>query len=265
MVYKLNVRKSLPDKRDYLYKNIIKNEKLYHFPETYLLGKYIKGVRNQGNQGSCFAFSVACLKEFQEKKENNFGGYFSPQFFYDHRSNLKDNDPNNDEGMYGRSAMKLLQNIGICEENDYKYGDINKISKLGSGDRNNLYQKSKKNVIKSYAKIESITELKSALYKHGPCIICLPVYSNKERMWKKRVGNKLRGGHAMPIIGYNEGGFIIKNSWGKDWGTNGFCIFPYTDWGCQWEIWTTIDKNIENPNPVPKPSFINRYFKCFST
>ena len=50
----------------------------------------------------------------------------SPQFFYDNRSNLYDENPDNDYGMFGRDIMKLLKNIGICKEEDYVYGDIKK-------------------------------------------------------------------------------------------------------------------------------------------
>ncbi len=43
-------------------------------------------------------------------------------------------------------------------------------------------------------------------------------------------GAALLGGHAYAIVGYNEVGFLVKNSWGSDWGRNGFATLPYDDW-----------------------------------
>jgi hypothetical protein len=34
-------------------------------------------------------------------------------------------------------------------------------------------------------------------------------------------------GHAMTVVGYNEKGFIIKNSWGKNFGDNGYITISY--------------------------------------
>jgi hypothetical protein len=34
-------------------------------------------------------------------------------------------------------------------------------------------------------------------------------------------------GHAITIVGYNQYGFIIKNSWGKSWGDNGYATVSY--------------------------------------
>ena len=28
----------------------------------------------------------------------------------------------------------------------------------------------------------------------------------------------MRGGHAMTVVGYTEDSFIIRNSWGEEWG-----------------------------------------------
>ena len=37
-------------------------------------------------------------------------------------------------------------------------------------------------------------------------------------------------GHAFAIVGYDEDGFIVQNSWGNDWGTQGLAILTYEDW-----------------------------------
>jgi hypothetical protein len=45
-------------------------------------------------------------------------------------------------------------------------------------------------------------------------------------------------GHAFAIIGYNEDGFLIQNSWGEAWGTRGLAILAYQDWLVNgWDCW----------------------------
>ena len=38
------------------------------------------------------------------------------------------------------------------------------------------------------------------------------------------------GGHAFCIVGYNQIGFLVQNSWGEDWGDKGFATLLYDDW-----------------------------------
>lgn len=38
------------------------------------------------------------------------------------------------------------------------------------------------------------------------------------------------GGHAFALVGYNEVGFLVQNSWGPKWGKGGFATLPYEDW-----------------------------------
>lgn len=229
--YICNLKNSVADTRDYIY---IGN--LNKIPEILDYRNELQPIRNQGSQGTCFAQTAACVKEWQEYKNNKFIQYFSPQFFYNNRFNNYDNDTNNDEGMYSRDVMKLLKNIGICSEEIYPYGKIEDKSKISS----EIYQEAKLNVIKSYARINSLIDLKKSLYENGPCLIAFPVYNYSSQFWINN-NNTMKGGHATTVVGYNKEGFIIRNSWGPDWGNNGYCNYTYADWGSHWEIWTTID------------------------
>jgi hypothetical protein len=46
----------------------------------------------------------------------------------------------------------------------------------------------------------------------------------------QRPGDAEKGGHAVVIAGYDQVGFWIHNSWGPEWGTEGFAVLPYEAW-----------------------------------
>ena len=219
------------DSRDYIAENIFNTN--LKVPRVLDLRKKLKAVRDQGSQGSCAAQSASCMKEYQEKLNVDFNDYMSPQFVYNLRSNTETN------GMYLRNVMKILQKQGICPEYDFPYGS--------KGLPHDFVRAHALNYrIKSYASIKSMDTLKRALYINGPCIIAFPVYNKTSRMWLPEYKGQLqRGGHSMTVVGYNRSGFIIRNSWGIHWGNKGYCVYPYSDWGAHWEVWTTVDDNSE--------------------
>jgi hypothetical protein len=47
---------------------------------------------------------------------------------------------------------------------------------------------------------------------------------------KREESSRPLGGHAFCLVGYNEIGFLVQNSWGEDWGKNGFATLLYDDW-----------------------------------
>lgn len=50
------------------------------------------------------------------------------------------------------------------------------------------------------------------------------------RVIRRQKGQKDIGGHAFALVGYNEVGFLVQNSWGKSWGKGGFATLPYEEW-----------------------------------
>lgn len=238
------------DSRDWLYDNYL-NQTNYSLPIVLDYRADLLPVRNQKNQGSCFAMSVACMKEYQEKQDYGLNEYLSSQFFYNIRDNLYDNNKNNDEGMYGRNVMKSLMKYGICSENLYTYGRIQYKDKIPES----CFKEAENHKIKGYGRVLSIEALKYSLKYNGLCLIVFPIYNYGPEMWIKNENDKFLGGHAMTIVGYLEKCFIIRNSWGSDWGDNGYSYYFFSDWGAHWEIWTTIDikgsKKLKFASPQP--------------
>jgi C1A family cysteine protease len=223
----LNIKKSPVDERDYVAETIFSSAPV-ELPKAHDMREDLPDVRNQGSQGSCAGMTSACMKEWQENKDVGFKDYMSPQFVYNNRNNQET------AGMYSRDVMKILNKIGIVTEKDYPYQTFTPITE-------DLKNKASKYRISGYATVNSIEGLKKALFKNGPCYFAVPVYNYGNRMWKPKQGESRLGGHAMTCVGWNESGFIIRNSWGMGWNGDGYTVFPYSDWGLHWEAWTTID------------------------
>jgi len=226
--YKFDLIPSELDPNDY------QVEAVYHttikLPETFDYIDELTPVRDQGEQGSCSAMSAAAIKEWQERKELGYEDYMSPQFVYNLRANKYS------EGMTPRDTMKILNRVGIVPEKLYPYGSRATIS-------NTLLKRASNFTIQGYAQVNSVFGAKASLISNGPLYIGLPVYNPKNpNFWhQEHFGQKMLGGHAVVIIGWNKNSFIIRNSWGKDWGFDGYCFYPFDEFGVHWEIWTTVD------------------------
>jgi hypothetical protein len=65
----------------------------------------------------------------------------------------------------------------------------------------------------------------------------------------RQVNGKSLGGHAYVLVGYNEVGFLVQNSWGTGWGKDGYATLPYEDW-----LSSAYDAWVARPG-VPKTPF----------
>ena len=66
---------------------------------------------------------------------------------------------------------------------------------------------------------------------------------------RRDVNSKALGGHAYALVGYNEIGFLVQNSWGPKWGKGGFATLPYEEW-----LDSAYDAWVARPG-VPKTPF----------
>ena len=94
--------------------------------------------------------------------------------------------------------------------------------------------------IKDVAFIPNASLMKAAILANGPIFGALPVYDENEDMFWVKKGNTLKALHAITIVGWDETGYIIRNSWGTSFGNDGYVVLPYSDANKFRELWTIL-------------------------
>jgi hypothetical protein len=201
------------------------------YPKTLDLRKYLQKIRNQGVQGTSLTQVGVCMLEWKSRKIHKEFIKLSPQYLYNTRSNKRSTL------MCGRELMQLMKDNGCCTEKQCPYGNLETPSTEMNISAGNFR-------IKDFACVKTIVSLKRALTLFGPCLITFPVFNHTSYMWKQHKEEEKLGGHAMAVVGYTQKGFILRNSWGKYWELNGYCIYPYSDWGYHDEVWCQADNTI---------------------
>jgi C1A family cysteine protease len=256
-LYKLNYVRDDIDNRDFKYKTIFKNPK----KAISKLSNYIdhtinmSSVKNQGSLGSCVAFAVTAMKEWQEyqehqqellegKRDLRKGKEYNLSEAWIYWNSKKIDPWPNSEGTSIRYALKVLNKIGVPTESAWPYnvktiGKPKKWAKLIA----------RWNVIKKYWRIDTLTELKLALIK-SPVPIGIPCFEEIYNISSDGIipypknPNNIIGGHAICCVGYDNNKKLVKfkNSWGVNWGENGYGYLSYKyleDF--LWDAWTCTD------------------------
>lgn len=91
--------------------------------------------------------------------------------------------------------------------------------------------------IELFARIGSLDVLKKSVLVNGAALIALNVFSYNDDFWN---GDEFMGGHAVAVVGYDETGLIIKNSWGGTYGRGGYYTLPYSSFNKVREAWTLL-------------------------
>lgn len=213
-------------------------------PEAANLQKFAPAVGNQGAQGSCVAWSSAygarTILEASKTGQDPNSLRFSPAFLYN-QIGLE-----GCQGSYIIRAMEFMTKQGsvpyeqfpytdqdcsrapnqqqVREAADFKMRGFNRLSK---GDRTDVID---------------LRAMKENLAQGAPVVIGMMVGQSfmqnmmGKDVWIPEQGDKSMmgfGGHAMCVVGYDDrkygGSFLIMNSWGPEWGVNGFAWVRYGD------------------------------------
>jgi hypothetical protein len=225
-----------------IYEPLAEDNSRNPLPEAANLQRFAPAVGNQGQQGSCVAWSSAyAARTILESARTGQGQTpFSPAFLYN-QIGLE-----GCQGSYIIRAMEYMTKQGAVPYERFPYTDQNcsrqpdmtmireagqykmrGFNRLSLGDRNDAID---------------MRAIKENLAQGAPVVIGMMVGQSfmqgmrGKDLWVPEANDKSMmgfGGHAMCLVGYDDrkygGAFLIMNSWGPEWGTNGFAWVRYPE------------------------------------
>jgi hypothetical protein len=216
-------------------------------PRAASLKQYAPLVGNQGMYGTCTAWAAGYAARTiaesvglnRQNRTDTTGNAFSPVYVYKRISN----DPNCKQGMFISHALDVMVEPGVPRRSSAERSADFKTVPLS------VYQQSQKFPIADYATLYStwrgetgydatrIWAVKKSLAEEKPVIIGMNTpasFNTAKSLWQpKEDPGADYGGHAMCVVGYDDsrygGAFEIQNSWGEDWGEQGYIWIKYED------------------------------------
>ena len=213
-----------------------------NLPPSVDLTKYFPPVGNQGYHGTCVAWATGYNTFTAMRAIKNRWG---PSALSSTRNQASPKDlflaiPENEKsrncgGTNFGPALNVLQQRGVASLQTVPY-----IS-LGNCSDNNLNpswaNEASQNKIKYWRRTEvNVESFKQNLANNIPVVIGIKVFENFQRWRGDGVltfsDGKQGQSHALVIVGYNDykgsrGAFRVLNSWGTDWGDQGFAWIDY--------------------------------------
>ncbi len=188
-------------------------------------------IKDQGACGACVAFSVIAALESRYRISNSLRSHidFSEAYLFFCGEGSCEN------GWDYPPALDFCLESGIITEGCFPYQDRQlRCNPCDNFDQELLFP-SKKDLISDNptAKVE--------VWKNGPIMAAMKVYEDflfySSGVYEYTTGNFL-GNHAVCIVGYNEKEkcWICKNSWGTNWGENGWFKIRYNECGIDTEF-----------------------------
>ena len=247
----LDVRQDRLDLRDRVYQPVLKSL-ASTYPETTYINHILKCyheeklILDQGDNGACSGYALASVINYllwkqKDKKQtkNSSTEIVSSKMLFNLARIYDEWDGEDYEGSSCRGAMKGWHKHGVCSES---YWEFDKEKPKDGWDTNSIEKP-----LGAYYRVnkDSISDIQAALCEVGALYVSASIHDG---WWElnnykdKNIEDIERdlpiipyepfsqGNHAFVIVGYTRQGFIIQNSWGKEWGNCGFAILSYKEW-----------------------------------
>lgn len=216
---KYGLTPDVPDIRDYTYKQSglplkPSNDLRPLFPPCW----------NQGQLGQCTGEGIAGIVAFVH------GFIGSPLWLY-YKEREMEGDLQVDGGAEIRDGIKIVASLGLASLESWP-ADVTKWLECPPEVVN---EGAKLQLVTEYYRLANADDFRDCLSAGHPIVLGITLYSSFESVEVTVSGiasmpvpnDTILGGHCIVLVGYTEGGdWILRNSWGPNWGQNGYFILP---------------------------------------
>ena len=230
-------------------------------------------IFNQGELGSCTANAGVFARMMLEDSNSET---LSRLYLY-YKERVLEGTVHTDGGAEMRDVCKALKKYGVCTEETWPY-DVNAFTKRPSRCANHEaanYKISAYRCLSSDADMDDSKQINQYIALTGkPVLAGIDVYESFESEetahgvcapYPDVSKEQLLGGHAIAFVGYDldydvyenssesakevlkslglenaKGAKLLRNSWGEDWGMQGYIWFPdiFITNKLSWDFWT---------------------------
>jgi C1A family cysteine protease len=233
-------RPDTPDLRDHYYAARFYTLTEAAAPPAHVdLRSQFPGVYDQLQTSSCTGNATAAAIEHRLRVERKIEFVPSRLFPY-YNAREMENDAASDAGAEIRDVIKSVATYGVCSEsprnNEATWPfDQKKVTTKPTPD---CYTVALKDIISQYARVQqNIDQMQAVLAEGYGIVLGVSLYESFESQAVANTGTvqmpgtreKMIGGHAVVAVGYDVPSqrFIMRNSWGPDWGDGGYFTMPF--------------------------------------
>ncbi|WP_051261662.1 C1 family peptidase [Desulfovibrio inopinatus] len=238
-----SVTRDSVDFRDCIYSPALRPLKRIYFPvESSIPSDVLSSiVRTQGSDGSCTGQALATLIDILRYQENGHSkSQVSARMLFEMAKHMVvgERGPRSGGEIYSlRTVIKGFYHNGVCLDNEWPY-----ISGDSCGELTLERSRAARNTtLGAYYRVRpQLNDFHAAINEVGALYVSAAIHEG----WRKEVVEENNGhilpavgqnsGHAFVIVGYTAEGFLVLNSWGKEWGgfegMPGMALWRYQDW-----------------------------------
>lgn len=234
---------------------LIDQQEITELPEKYDLRELnlVSPVKDQGSMGSCWAFGMTAALESALLKFMNYNSTFSENAMTDA---MLIYSPYGElctyEGGFNLNAIAyVLSWLGYCSKDSAPYDELGKIS-AQIRTENDIHIQDIVLIPHEPGDEYSINNVKNAIIKYGALAAYInskstsdeddSIYYNEDTFAQYNPSREISD-HAVCLVGWDDnfakekfnetpdgdGAWIVKNSWGSDWGNEGYFYVSYYD------------------------------------